>query len=231
MILADPGRYPVWFVRMLREKGFVHWHPPIFEGYLPEKVKRQEESIQAILAGTNRSENSVGQRLVADQYQRGYLQLLFRHPQIIGRQYVSAYALFWQPTRDYSALITGCLLMRPVITNSFDVPRLVEAAFAESKDRNQYFIQGAFTQATFKAVDFYTIPCFPTLMHAVNIVTTHVVIVWLGWCVVFSSKARRDDLLHRADDIALLYFFVAACYLYAAAVMNLADYQESWLSS
>ena len=227
VILDDPGRYPSWFVKMLREQGLVHWHPPIFENYLPDKVKRQEESIQHVLEGTNRSENSIGQRLVADQYQRGYLQLLLRRPQIIGQQFLTAYALFWQPIRNYSALITGCLLMRPVVTNSFDVLHLVEAAVAEDKDRNEYFIQGPFTHATFKAVSFYTLPCFPTLMHAVNIVTIHAVMAWLFWMVALCSNASRDDLLQGKDDVTMRYLFLVACYFYAATVMNVADYQEN----
>lgn len=89
---------------MVREKGLLLWFPlNHFRPYVPQEIRDQDDRIQEAVANTNRSENSVGQRVISDLYMRAYLRFLVNHPSLILHKFMDSNQLFWEPIRNYVA--------------------------------------------------------------------------------------------------------------------------------
>lgn len=216
-ILDDAGRYPDWFVRMVREKGLVHWHPPDFELYVPAEVREQEHAIQSILRGTNQSENSIGQRLISDLYFQAYGRYLARFPRQVWDKVRLSYVLFWQPIRNYSDLFVAPLRIEPRVTNSFRLGRVWQAYFTPPGE-TEYWEAG---YKIYRPIHFFTIPYLPILMLIINLLVVHGAVPLL-LCGDFVARRywKRPIVRHE-------WVFLVACYAYVALTANLAEHGEN----
>ena len=129
--IRDDGRYPVWIRAMIGKHGYVHWHPPTYQAYLPDAVKAAQDAIQVRLAGTNRQENSIGLRLLSDEYLKAGIRFRIRHPRWAAEQWLKSYDLFWRPIRDYSDQFLAPLSVFALTSRSFDLRGLWRVASIE----------------------------------------------------------------------------------------------------
>lgn len=216
-ILDDAARYPDWFVKMVREKGLVHWHPPDFELYVPSEIRDREREIQRILYGTNQSENSLGQRLISDWYWRAYIRFAVRYPERICRKFVQSYTLFWQPIRNYAGLFIGPLRVEPSVTNSFRLSEVWSAYFGTAGE-DQYWEEGYQLR---RPIFFFTIPYLPMLMLIVNVWVMHGLLPILLCGHVVARCVRRPGVVPHE------WWFLLSCYAYVALTANLAEHGEN----
>jgi hypothetical protein len=220
-ILDAREAYPEWFVRMIAAHGLVHWHPPTFAEYVPPSVRAQDDAIQLALHQRNRSENSIGQRLVADLYLRAYVRFAVRHPRIIADKFLHSYELFWQPIRDYSALYLAPLNVVPETRHAFHVRPALRTAIRELRGGNQYVMTGPWRQKAGRPTRFLTIPGLPALVRVVNVLVLHTVAPFLlAWSLLAFARAPR--LVLPAG-----YLYPLAAYAYGALVMNLGEHGEN----
>lgn len=129
-ILQDQGRFPTWFVAILRDRGYIHWDP-IASSYIPAADRQRENEIQERLGHTNRHENSIAIQRVSEQYERALERFLPSNPDVLINKFRRGYARFWQPISNYSSLYLGPLYVtpRPRATFGSLVPIAPETAF------------------------------------------------------------------------------------------------------
>lgn len=232
-ILNDAQDYPDWFIRMIREHGLVHWHPPVFNAYIPKRVRTEHAQIQKIFKGANRTENSIGQRLVSDLYMRAYIRFFFKHPLTILKKYLKSHNLFWRPIRDNSDIVINPFYVKPFKIN--------DLRFAPCS--NQFVTQGTWPAKQLKSTCFYTIPFFPLLILVINILALNIVLplvllsnaitllgkrpsmpeafkLILKYCQAFISHSR-------VDKSPVILLFLLSCYVYTTIVSNLPEYSEN----
>lgn len=219
-ILSEADRYPEWFVRMLKDEGLVHWHPPRFQAYVPQHARRQDEQIQALLHNTNRSENSIGQKLVSDLYMKAYVRFLFKHPNLVFKKFTRSYKLFYQPIRNYSAFFLGPLYVEPKVTNGLNIGKLWQGYFTSGPER-QYLMRGTLENKDAKEAHFYALPYLPILALMINILVLHTVAPLL---ILYDGIQR---LRRKTAFLSRYFYFLLACYVYAALIMNIAEHGEN----
>lgn len=220
-IFREEQQYPAWFIRMLRTEGFVRWHPPVFDAYVPQHVKHQEEQLQRILHHTNRSENSIGQRLVSDLYMKAWLRFVMDHPGLMLRKFTASYIIFWQPIRNYSAMYLGPIFVTPKVINSFDLRQIWQAYFTPEVHEQHYFLSGTIFTKEARPIDIYALPYLPILILILNLVVLHSVVPGL----LIGDLARR--LIGKTGMLPREFYFLVTCYAYAALVMNISDHGEN----
>jgi len=220
-IFRDAQQYPAWFIRMLRQEGFVRWHLPVFQAYVPEDVKQQEAHVQRSLHQTNRSENSIGQRLVADQYMHAWVRFVMDHPALLLQKFTASYMVFWQPIRNFSAMYFGPIFVTPKVTNSFDLAQVWQAYITADVHEQHYFLQGTIYTKQARPIDIYALPYLPILVLLVNLLVLHSVVPGL----MVGDLVRR--LMGKPGILPTEFYFLVSCYVYAALIMNISDHGEN----
>jgi hypothetical protein len=220
-MLQEEERYPSWFTRMVRDHGLVHWHPPLYQTYVPPAVQAHDAAIQARLQQTNPTENSVGLRVISDLYMRAYGRLLVHQPMLVAEKFVRSYLVFWQPIRNYSAQFVAPLYVDPLVQNSFRADQLWAALTVDGGQEAHYTMQGTLDAKIGQPTRFYTLPYVPLLMLGLNIIVMHVVVPLL----VLNDARQR--LVLRKRILPPEFYFLVGCYLYAAVVMNIAEHGEN----
>jgi len=221
VILDEKDRYPQWFIEMIENEGLVNWHPPAFGSYMPKTIQEQEESIQTRLHNTNRSENSIGQRVISDLYMKAYQRFLLKKPKVVVLKFLQSYRCFWEPIRNYGIKYLALLYVEPEIRNSFYITHALRAAVAEGVCANQYLMKGTPANRLRKSTCFYTIPYLPTLVLIANIVVIHILAPLLIFSMIVCMVKHKRLVLPKE------FIFLLVCYLYAVVVMNLSEYDEN----
>ena len=218
-ILSDYERMPSFFSSMIQQEGLVHWHTNNIDRHLPSDVKRREESIQEVVGGTNRPENSIGQRLASDLYGQAYLRFLTRNPSVVASKFLASYTIFWQPIRNYGIQFLDLFFVEPVVLDSFRIDQIIAGFANGSLPEPQYVIlEDTPRGKAGRPGSLFTIPYFPTLMLVVNILVIH-----LGLPVLVGVSLLRG----RGRILPLGGWLIAAIFLYAAFVYNLAEHLEN----
>jgi hypothetical protein len=218
-ILSDWERMPPFFSKMIQEEGLVHWHTNNIERHLPSDVRRREAVIQEILAGTNRPQNSIGQRLVSDLYLQAYLRFLARDPSAVASKFLDSYRIFWQPIRNYGIQFLGPFFVQPVVLDGLRIDQIIAGLANGSIPEPQYVIEEDTPRGKVgRPARLFALAYFPTVMLAVNVLVIH-----LGLPVLFAVAVlrRRGRVLPREGCL------IAVVFLYAAFVCNLADHLET----
>jgi hypothetical protein len=218
-ILSDWERMPPFFSKMIQEEGLVHWHTNNIERHLPADVKRREEGIQEILAGTNRPENSIGQRLVSDLYLRAYLRFLARNPSDVASKFLASYRIFWQPIRNYGIQFLDLFFVQPVVLDGLRIDQIIAGLANGSLPEPQYVVQEDTPRGKVgKPGRLFTLSYFPTVMLVVNVLVIH---LGLPVLLAVAVLGRRGRVLPREGCL------IAVVFLYAAFVYNLAEHLEN----
>jgi hypothetical protein len=220
-MFRDEQQYPAWFIRMLRQEGFVRWHLPVFEAYVPQDVQQHEAQVQRILYNTNRSENSIGQRLVADLYLHAWVRFAMHHPGLMLQKFTASYIVFWQPIRNFSAMYFGPIFVTPKVTNSFDLPQVWQAYFTTDVHEQHYFLRGTIYTKQARPIAIYALPYLPILVLLVNLVVLHSIVPGL----IVGDLVRR--LMGKPGILPTEFYFLVSCYVYAALIMNISDHGEN----
>jgi hypothetical protein len=218
-ILSDRERLPAFFSNMIQQEGLVHWHTNNLERHLPAEVRRREADIQQRLAGTNRPENSIGQRLVSDLYLQAYLRFLVREPSAVASKFLASYTIFWQPIRNYGIQFLGLFFVQPVVLDPFRIDRII-AGFANGSlpERQLVLVEDTPRGKIGMPARLFTIPYFPTVMLMLNILVIH-----LGLPILLAVTAIR----RRGPGLPPGGCLIAVIFLYAAFVYNLAEHLEN----
>ena len=218
-ILSDYERTPPFFSDMIQREGLVDWHTNDIEQYLPSDVRQREQSIQEILAGTNRPENSIGQRLLSDLYLQAYLRYLEKHPSAILSKFMDSYTVFWQPIRNYGIQFLGLFFVEPVVLNSFRVDQIIVGFFRGTLPEPEYVILEDSPRGKLgRPGRLFCIPYLPTVMLIVNILVVH---IGLPFLLAISVLRRGTQIL------PLEGFLIAAVFLYVGFVYNLSEHGEN----
>ena len=220
-IVSEAEQYPPWFVNMLKQEGMVEWHPPVFKTYVPENVKQQEAHLQRILHNTNRSENSIGQRLVSDLYMKAWARFAVKYPDLMIEKFARSYSLFWQPIRNFSDMYLGGIFVKRKVTNSFQFSQIWQAYFSEAVHEQHYFLQGPIFNKGQRPINIYAIPYLPSLILVINLVVLHSVVPAL----VVGDMVRR--LTGKTGIVPLQFYFLVTCYVYVAVIMNISEHGEN----
>ncbi|RAI43026.1 hypothetical protein [Rhodoplanes roseus] len=209
---ANAAAHPDWFVRLLREHGYVHWHN-LPAGYAPDpEVARREREIQAELGGTNRPENSITIRMIADQYTRALAGFARREPGLVLDKVRRAYMLFWHPMADYAAMFVGPIFVEPV-------GRLRLLSVLPSRRQEARAMTGTFPDKKPVPVRLPTVPLH--LLDSLCILVMHVLLPVILLVDAVRLWRRCAPLLNR--DL-LLVLAVAA---YGAVLFNLVEIGEN----
>jgi hypothetical protein len=215
-------RYPAWVRALLGDHGYVHWHPPTYQAYLPDTVRAAQDAIQARLAGTNRQENSIGLRLLSDAYMTAGIRFRIGHPRWAAQQWLASYDLFWRPIRDYSHRLLAPLSVFALTSHSFDLRGLWRVASTELTAGNEHYAQGHELLRTRVRTRFHTIPVLGIVMLALNLITLHTLtVLLLAWALAGVVRRRRSRVLPEG------FLLLIGIYAYAAFVMNIAEYGEN----
>jgi hypothetical protein len=218
-ILSDRERTPLFFSDMIEQAGLVHWHTNDIERYLPSDVRQRDQAIQEILAGTNRPENSIGQRLVSDLYMQAYLRYLRKEPSAILSKFMASYTLFWQPIRNYGIQFLDLFFVEPVVLDSFRIDRILAGFVSGALPERQYvMLEVTPREKIGRPGGVFSIPYFPTVMLVVNILVIH---VGLPVLLAIAVIGRRRPM------IPLEVCLIATILLYVAFVYNLAEHLEN----
>jgi hypothetical protein len=136
MIVDDPSSYPPWFLKEIREHGYVSWSTDPAE-YAPPDVLARDRAIQHRLEGTNQSPNSIATRLLSDQYLRAWSRFVVRNPGYFIEKVTRAYGIFWQPMASYTAMFVAPVFVYGSERASlFSLPRRSSPAFAMTGHRS-----------------------------------------------------------------------------------------------
>ena len=218
-ILSDREGTPLFFSNMIQQAGLAHWHTNNIEQYLPPDVKQREQRIQEILAGTNRPENSIGQRLVSDLYMRAYLRYLEKNPSAILSKFMASYTLFWQPIRNYGIQFLGLFFVEPIVLNSFRIDQIIGGFVRGTLPEPEYIILEDSPRGKLgRPGELFSIPYLPTVMLIVNILVVH---IGLPFLLAISVLRRGKQIL------PLEAFLIAAIFLYVGFIYNLSEHGEN----
>ena len=220
-ILAEPERYEDWVVRMLSEKGFVHWHPPLFVDYVPPEIREQDMRIQGALGGTNRFENTVGQRVLSEQYTRAFRRFAREDPRRLARGVAQSYAVFWQPIRNYSEMFLAPLYVEPRVRRSFDLTGTLRTYVLDPLGEEQLAMQGTVAEKRGTPVRFLTLPLLPDLMHSFNMLMIH------GLAPLVLLVGYAASLFRRKLLVPPAYLMLVFTYAYTALVTSVVEHGEN----
>ncbi|RJP71085.1 MAG: hypothetical protein C4532_08040 [Candidatus Abyssobacteria bacterium SURF_17] len=226
-ILAEEGKYPKWFIEMVRIKGLQSWPYTLdskVEIYLPSQVQRDDKRIQVILQNSNRPQNSVAERVISDLYMRACVRFYLKNPRIAAAKFLASYKLFWQPMRNYSNKLVNPLFTYPnLVNNSFNLNQIIRASLSEGFCKNQFVYSTLVSEVLIggRSACFFTVPALPVLMLGANIIAVHIIAPIILICSAISVLRGRKALFGRE------YFYLLGTLIYCILVMNLPDHGEN----
>ncbi len=223
-ILEDAEDYPEWFVRMITTEGLVHWHPPYyFYRFMPYDIILRDRMLQTRLHGTNRSENTMGQKILSDLYWRAYLRFLRRHPELILRKFLISYGKYWQPTRYMTHLYSPVIFaVEPLFENGLDLPMHLEL-LRQGRIPEQHLV--TLDGKDYARANYRTLDLIAYLAYLFSLVSMHTVAplatVLALWRI---RRRRREDSWPATEQVLLLSM---AFWLYSALIFNLMEDGEN----
>lgn len=201
-----------WFVKLLREKGPVLWHPPLASQYIPAADQNREQQIQAALGGTNRSENSIGTQMLSQEYMKALKAHAYKYSGEIFNKFISANIIYWRSIADYSKTSMGPLYVEPLPDSlaslTFNWPKT--AAFA---------VTGTAADKRPIQINLPTIPLFA--FDAFCFIVLHIGLPLILLADFALRLARRPALL----DAKLLVLMAVVGY--GSVVFNLVEIGEN----
>jgi hypothetical protein len=224
-ILEDPEAYPAWFIAMNRERGLFLWMPG-YVGYVPQPVRDRDKWIQETLGGTGASTDSYGESIVSDLYRRAYRRFIVKQPAVVLGRFWSAYAIYWQPIRNYAdGHFVQLFYVSPVLREPFAFGAVLNHLVRRDIPEKEYVMAG---QWRFLAKpenpqrgSNWSLTVLPTLFWMRNILALHV----LAPALLVFAAARRA--CRRKAELPLPYLFMLSAIGYVTLVANLAEFGEN----
>ena len=217
------------------ERGYPAWKvaaalgDPLAMFAFPREIGERDAAAKQAMEMDNPLTNSLGFRTMCAEDQRAFLDFVRANPGTMGRKWLRAYGVFWQPMANYGQAFVDLFAVGNHLRNSFDLLGIAAQLRAGTLPDTQYVASGSRGvtvehkgKFTLTPTTLYTFRWLEPFVLVLNLVAIHLLLplVALLW-LARRARSAFDPLRMRALLVA------AICYAYLAALVNLVETLEN----